>query len=46
MFAAWVREVIGPRKEIVVAMDWTEFDSDDQTTLALNLVSRHAGRRR
>ncbi len=41
MFAAWVREVIGPRKEIVVAMDWTDFDADDQTTLALNLVTRH-----
>src|SRR6204780_312335 len=38
MFAPWVREVVGPRKEIVVAMDWTDFD---QTTLALNLVTRH-----
>jgi hypothetical protein len=41
MFAAWVREVVGPRKQIVVAMDWTDFDADDQTTLALNLVTRH-----
>jgi hypothetical protein len=41
MFGPWVREVVGPRKEIVVAMDWTDFDADDQTTLALNLVSRH-----
>jgi Transposase DDE domain len=41
MFAPWAREVVGPRKEIVVAMDWTDFDADDQTTLALNLVSRH-----
>jgi Transposase DDE domain len=41
MFAAWVREVVGPRNEIVVAMDWTDFDADDQTTLALNLVTRH-----
>jgi len=41
MFAPWVREVVGPRKEIVVAMDWTDFDADDQTTLALNLVTRH-----
>jgi hypothetical protein len=37
-----VREVVGPRKEIVVAMDWTDFDTDDQTTLALNLVTRHS----
>ena len=41
MFAPWVREVVGPRKEIVVAMDWTDFDADNQTTLALNLVNRH-----
>ena len=41
MFALWVREIVGPRKEIVVAMDWTDFDADDQTTLALNLVTRH-----
>src|SRR3984957_9658750 len=41
MFAPWVREVVGPRKEIVVAMDWTDFDADDQTTLALSLVNRH-----
>src|SRR5271154_6538788 len=40
-FAPWVREVVGPRKQIVVAMDWTDFDADDQTTLALNLVTRH-----
>src|SRR5271165_141462 len=26
---------------IVVAMDWTDFDADDQTILALNLVTNH-----
>lgn len=41
MFAAWVTQVIGQRKAIVVAMDWTDFDADGQTTLALNLVSNH-----
>jgi len=41
MFAPWVREVVGQRKTLVVAMDWTDFDADDQTTLALNLVSNH-----
>jgi len=41
MFAAWVPRVIGQRKAIVVAMDWTDFDADGQTTLALNLVSNH-----
>ncbi len=25
LFASWVREVVGPRREIVVAMDWIDF---------------------
>jgi hypothetical protein len=41
MFAAWVEEVVGARKRIVVAMDWTDFDADDQATLALSLVTNH-----
>ena len=41
LFGSWVREVVGERSEIVVAMDWTDFDADDQSTLALHLVSRH-----
>jgi hypothetical protein len=28
-------------QEIVVAMDWTDFDADGQATLALNLVTGH-----
>jgi hypothetical protein len=41
LFASWVCEVVGARKTIVVAMDWTDFDADDQTTLALSLVTNH-----
>src|SRR5271170_6647604 len=41
MFAPWVAEVVGQREKIVVAMDWTDFDADDQTTLVLSLVSNH-----
>jgi len=41
MFAQWVPEAVGGRKEIVVAMDWTDFDADGQATLALNLVTGH-----
>ncbi|MCZ6803389.1 MAG: hypothetical protein O7D86_05510 [Proteobacteria bacterium] len=33
--------VIGARKERVVAIDWTDVDSDKQTTLAINLLTRH-----
>lgn len=41
LFASWVREIVGERREIVVAMDWTDFDADRQSTLALHLVTRH-----
>jgi hypothetical protein len=41
LFSAWVREVVGERREIVVAMDWTDFDADNQSTLALHLVTNH-----
>jgi hypothetical protein len=41
LFASWVHEVVGERREIVVAMDWTDFDADNQSTLALHLVTRH-----
>ena len=41
VFATWVPEMVGSRTDIVVAMDWTDFDADGQTTLALKLVTRH-----
>ena len=41
LFASWIRFVIGPRTELVIAMDWTEFDADDQATLGLYLITRH-----
>ena len=41
LFAAWVREVVGERREIVVAMDWTDFDADNQSKIALHLVTNH-----
>jgi hypothetical protein len=40
-FAYWVPSVVGDRKEIVVAMDWTDFDADGQTTLVLSVVTTH-----
>lgn len=41
LFADWVPFCIGPRLEIVVALDWTEFDADGHSTIALYLVTRH-----
>ncbi|MDE8347550.1 MAG: hypothetical protein POH28_15455, partial [Acidocella sp.] len=40
-FSRWVPHLVGSQTDIVVAMDWTDFDRDDQTTLALNLVTSH-----
>ena len=40
-FARWVPHQIGTRQAILVAMDWTDFDHDDQATLALHLVTGH-----
>lgn len=37
----WVKFVIGVREELVIALDWTEFDDDRHTTLAAYLVTRH-----
>ena len=37
----WVRYVVGPRTDIKVAMDWTDFDADGQTTIMLSLMTRH-----
>jgi hypothetical protein len=40
-FARWAPHQIGERRDILVAMDWTDFDHDDQATLALHLVTGH-----
>src|SRR6185312_14914699 len=41
LFEPWVRFVVGIRKEIVVALDWTEFDADKQATICLYLITSH-----
>jgi hypothetical protein len=40
-FAYWVPQMVGVRQEILVAMDWTDFDGDKHTTLVLSLLTRH-----
>lgn len=40
-FAQWVAFVVAARKELVVALDWTEFDKDNQATIAMYLVTSH-----
>jgi hypothetical protein len=39
VFATRAPEMVGSRRDIVVAMDWTDYDG--QATLALKLVTRH-----
>lgn len=41
IFASWVPDVVGERRSILVAMDWTDYDADDQATLTLTLVTSH-----
>ena len=40
-FARWVPQQVGASLDILVAMDWTDFDHDGQSTLALSLVTSH-----
>lgn len=41
LFALWAPYVLGQRSEAVVALDWTDFDADGQTTLVASLVASH-----
>jgi len=41
LFEPWLAYVLGNREDIVVAMDWTEFDRDDQSTLAISMITSH-----
>ncbi len=41
LFTPWIRQAIGDDREIDVAMDWTDFDADDQSTLMLSLVTTY-----
>jgi hypothetical protein len=40
-FRYWVPHVVAERKSIVVALDWTDFDADGHSTIALNLLTDH-----
>jgi hypothetical protein len=38
---SWAKFVIGARKELVIALDWTDFEKDDHTTLCAYVVTSH-----
>jgi len=39
LFASWIPFVVGEQQSLMVALDWTEFDRDRQSTLAATVVS-------
>jgi hypothetical protein len=41
LFEVWVPFVLAKREESVVALDWTDFDDDGQSTIALHLLTEH-----
>jgi hypothetical protein len=41
LFTHWVPYVLSDRKTALIAMDWTEFDKDDHSTLMLSLLTNH-----
>lgn len=38
---AWSAFVLGGRPEVLLALDWTEFDDDDHATLCMHVVTNH-----
>jgi hypothetical protein len=41
MMRRWAQYVVGAHPSILVALDWTDFDDDDHTTLCAYLVTTH-----
>ena len=40
-YAHWTPYIVGARKEIVVALDWTSFAADSQETIVLSMLTSH-----
>lgn len=38
---SWASYVIGARSEIVVSLDWTEFDADEHSSIVLSMQTSH-----
>jgi hypothetical protein len=41
LFASWVPFVVADRPEIVTALDWTDFDADNQSSIVLSMITSH-----
>lgn len=40
-FLHWIPYVVQMRQQIIVSLDWTDFDKNDQATLCLNVITNH-----
>ena len=40
-FAYWTPYIVGARKEVIVALDWTSFAADGQNTIVLSMLTGH-----
>ncbi|MEO8184804.1 MAG: hypothetical protein ABI895_38845 [Deltaproteobacteria bacterium] len=41
LFPLWVRFLLSQRQEVFVALDWTDFDADGHSVIALNMITSH-----
>jgi hypothetical protein len=41
LFPLWVKFLLSERQEVVAALDWTDFDEDGHSTIALNIITSH-----
>lgn len=41
-FHEWIPYIISDKEEIKISMDWTEFDSDDHSTLMISMITGHS----
>ena len=37
----WTRFVLGERKDVIVALDWTEYAHDGHSVIAANVITSH-----
>ena len=40
-FLHWIPYIVQKRQQIIVSLDWTDFDKNDQSTLCLNVITNH-----
>jgi hypothetical protein len=41
LFPLWVRFLLSQREEVFVALDWTDFDADGHSVIAINMITSH-----